>query len=135
MPRYYDEQLRIDYRPSSKWALRLSSVGSDDVLELYTSRATSPDKRLYDRTRFLRLTTAATYHDGAWTANLALSGIAQQSVYERGTMQHLAVTSPGVTARAEVSRTLGDAAGLTGVVWRIGSEVALSVSFLTEPSV
>jgi len=128
VPRYYDEQLRIDYAPSSTWALRLSSVGSDDVLELYTSRSTEPDKRIYDRTRFLRLTGAATYHDGAWTANLALSGIAQQVVFERGTMQHLSVTSPGVTARAEGTRALGDAAGLTEVTWRLGSEVAVSRS-------
>ena len=128
VPRYYDEQLRIDYAPSSKWALRLSSVGSDDVLELYTSRTIDPDKRLYDRTRFLRLTGAATYHDGPWTANLALSGLAQQVAFERGTMQHLSVTSPGVTARAEVARTLGDAIGLGDVTWRIGSEIAVSRS-------
>jgi len=74
------------------------------------------------------MTSAATYHDGAWIANLALSGIAQQVVFERGTMQHLSVTSPGVTARAEVMRTLGDAAGLSDVTWRLGSEVAVSRS-------
>src|SRR6185369_2942059 len=54
--------------------------------------------------------------------------IAQQVVFERGTMQHLSVTSPGVTARAEVMRTLGDAAGLTAVTWRLGSEIAVSRS-------
>ncbi|HEU4731549.1 MAG TPA: Plug domain-containing protein, partial [Kofleriaceae bacterium] len=56
VPRYYDEQLRIDYAASPAWSLRLSSVGSDDVLELYTSSTTAPDKRLYDRTRFARVT-------------------------------------------------------------------------------
>jgi hypothetical protein len=126
VPRYYDEQVRIDYAPSSKWALRLSSLGSDDVIELYASRTITPDKRLFDRRRFLRLTTSAAYHDGPWTANLALSGIAQQMVFERGTMQHLAVTSPGVTARAEVMRTLGAAAGLTDITWRLGTELAVS---------
>jgi outer membrane receptor protein involved in Fe transport len=126
VPRYYDEQLRIDYAPSSKWTLRLSSLGSDDVLELYTSSATAPDKRLYDRRRFVRLTGAATYHDGPWTANLALSGIAQQMVFERGTQQHVAVSSPAVTARAEVTRTLGATAGLGDVTWRLGSEVVVA---------
>ncbi|MGH9885211.1 MAG: TonB-dependent receptor plug domain-containing protein, partial [bacterium] len=126
VPRYYDEQLRIDYAPSSKWALRLSSLGSDDVLELYTSKMTVADKRFYDRTRFLRLTASARYHDGPWTANLALSGIAQQVVFERGTAQHLAVTSPGATARAEATRNLGDRAGLTDVTWRLGSELAVA---------
>jgi hypothetical protein len=128
VPRYYDEQLRIDYAPSRRWALRLSSVASDDVLELYTSRTTAPEKRIYDRTRFLRVTAAARYHDGPWRANLALSGIAQQTVFERGTMQHLAVTSPGVTARAELTRLLGNRAGLGNVSWRLGGEVAVSRS-------
>jgi hypothetical protein len=126
VPRYYDEQLRIDYAPSSKWALRLSSLGSDDVLELYTSRMTVPDKRFYDRTRFVRVTASARYHDGPWTANLALSGIAQQTVFERGTEQRLSVTSPGVTARAELARTLGDVGGLGDVTWRLGSEIAVA---------
>ena len=130
VPRYYDEQLRLDYAPSSKWALRLSSLGSDDVLELYTSKTAAADKRLYDRTRFVRLTGAARYHDGPWTANLALSGIAQQVVFERGAMQHLTVESPGVTARAELTRTLGDAIGLRDVTWRLGGEVAVSRSTL-----
>jgi Carboxypeptidase regulatory-like domain/TonB-dependent Receptor Plug Domain len=130
VPRYYDEQLRIDYRASPAWSLRLSSLGSDDVLELYTSKTAAPDKRLYDRTRFARVTAAARYHEGAWTANLALSGIAQQVVFERGTMQRLSVTSPGVTGRGEVTRVLGDRAGLGGVTWRLGGEIAVSRSTL-----
>jgi hypothetical protein len=130
VPRYYDQQLRIDYAPSRRWALRLSSLGSDDVLELYTTKTEAADKRLYDRTRFLRVTAAARYHDGPWTANLALSGIAQQTVFERGVMQHLTVASPGVTARAELGRTFGDAAGLHDVTWRLGGEVAVSRSSL-----
>ncbi len=132
VPRYYDEQLRIDYEPSGKWSLRLSSLGSDDVLELYTSRTTAADKRFYDRRRFVRLTTAARYHDGSWTANLALSGIAQQMVFERGTQQHLSVTSPAVTARADATRALGDAAGLRDVTWRLGTELVVSRSTIDQ---
>jgi hypothetical protein len=128
VPRYYDEQLRIDYAPSSRWALTLSSLGSDDVLELYTSRTAAPDKRFYDRTRFLRVTAAARYHDGPWSADLALSGIAQETVFERGTAQRLAVRSPGGTARGEVVRSFGDAAGLRDVTWRLGGEVSASRS-------
>jgi hypothetical protein len=128
VPRYYDGQLRIDYAPSRAWALRLSGLGSDDVLELYTSNTATPDKRLYNRRRFVRLTAAASYHDGPWTANLALSGIAQQTVFERGTQQHAAVSAPGVTARAEVTRALGAVAGLADVTWRLGSELVVSRS-------
>lgn len=128
VPRYYDGELRLDYAPSSRWALRLSGLGSDDELELYTSRSTTPDKRLYDRTRFLRMTAAAAYHDGPWTANLAISGIAQQRVFERGAIQHLSVSSPGATARAELTGALGSPAGLSDLVWRLGSELAVSRS-------
>jgi hypothetical protein len=123
VPRYYDEQLRIDYRISSRWSARLSSVGSDDALELYASRDRNPDKRFANRTRFARLTAAARYHDGPWTANLALSGIAQQQTFERGLYQHLEVDAPGLTARGEIMRTAAKTpSGLREVAWRLGAE-------------
>jgi hypothetical protein len=128
VPRYYDEQFRLDYAASPHWDLRLSSIGSDDVLALYTSATASPTTRLYDRTRFARVTAAAHYHDDGWTGDLAVSGIDQQTVYERGTVQHLTITTPGVNARGEISRGFADAAGLSHVVWRIGSELAASHS-------
>lgn len=126
VPRFYDEQLRIDYALSQKWTLRVSSLGSDDALELYASRDKNADKRFLDRTRFLRLTTAAHYHDGPWTANLAVSAIAQEHVMERGVAQHYNVQSPTVTARAEVLRTADTWAGLTDVAWRNGAEAQLA---------
>lgn len=126
VPRYYDEQLRLDYKASPSWDLRLSSVGSDDVLALYTSSTASPTTRLYDRTRFARVTAAAHYHADGWNADLALSGIDQQTVYERGTAQHLTITTPGVNARAEISRGFDDAGVFRHAVWRIGSELAAS---------
>lgn len=123
VPRFYDEQFRVDYKLSTKWKLRVSSLGSDDALELYASRDKNPDKRFLNRTRFVRVTTAATYHDGPWTGNLALSGIAQEFTFERGVSQHLQVQSPAVTARGELMRTAPKAAGLTDVAWRLGGEV------------
>ena len=120
VPRYYDEQLRIDYAPSSKWKLRLSSIGSDDALELYASKDRNPDKRFLSRTRFVRVTGAATYHEDAWTANVALSGLAQQVVFERGELQHLDDRAPSVTARAEITRSS------PGVLWRIGAETVVT---------
>jgi len=122
VPRFYDEQVRVDYQLSSKWTLRASSIGSDDALELYASRDKNADKRFLDRTRFIRLTTAARYHDGPWTANVAVSGIAQEHVMERGVMQHYNVQSPTITARAEVMRTAAEVGGLTDVSLRWGGE-------------
>jgi hypothetical protein len=126
VPRFYDEQFRIDHALSEKWTLRVSSIGSDDALELYASRDKNADKRFLDRTRFLRLTTAARYHDGPWTANLALSGIAHEHVMERGVAQHYNVQSPTGTARAEVMRTASEWAGLTDVAWRAGGEAQIA---------
>jgi outer membrane receptor protein involved in Fe transport len=123
VPRYYDEQIRIDYQLTTRWQLRVSSVGSDDALELYASRDRNPDKRFANRLRFARVTAAARYHDGPWSATLALSGIAQQQRFERGVHQHLEATAPALTARAEVMRTAERAAGLTELAWRLGAEV------------
>jgi outer membrane receptor protein involved in Fe transport len=122
VPRYYDEQLRFDYKLSSKWSVRVSSLGSDDALELYASKAGNADKRFANRTRFVRLTAAARYHDGPWTANLALSGLALESTFERGLYQHLEISSPALSMRAEVMRTAPRAAGLTDLAWRAGAE-------------
>lgn len=122
VPRFYDEQLRFDYKLSEKWDVRVSSLGSDDALELYASKDRNEDKRFLNRTRFVRLTTAARYHDGPWTANLAISGIAQQFTFERGLYQHLDVTAPALTLRADLTRTTPAAAGLTNVTWRLGGE-------------
>ena len=126
VPRFYDEQMRVDFKLSTKWKLRVSSLGSDDALELYASKDKNPDKRFLNRTRFVRLTTAAQYHDGPWTANLALSGIAQQFIFERGTEQHLHVTAPAITARAEIMRTADEVGGLTQVAWRAGGETVVT---------
>jgi outer membrane receptor protein involved in Fe transport len=123
VPRYYDEQLRLDYRLSSHWDVRLSSLGSDDALDLYTDRVGDPAHHFADRTRFIRGTGAAAYRDGAWSARLELSGIAEQHTTELGAAQHVRATAPAVTARAEVERTWGDVLGLTGVSVRAGGEI------------
>jgi hypothetical protein len=123
VPRYYDGQLRIDYALSDRWTLRLSGLGSDDAMELYASRDKNPDKRFLDRGRFLRLTASAHYHDGPLTAKLAVSGIAQQSIFERGLYQHIDVSSPALTTRAEVARSAEHWGGLSDVLWRTGFEV------------
>jgi hypothetical protein len=122
IPRYYDEQLRLDYALSRRWDLRLTSIGSDDALELYTDRAEHADHRLGDRTRFIRATGAAQYHDDAWSAKLAVSGIAEQSATDVGAVQHIDESSPAVTARAEVERDGDTTLGLPNGSWRLGAE-------------
>ncbi|HEY5926860.1 MAG TPA: TonB-dependent receptor [Kofleriaceae bacterium] len=122
VPRYYDGQLRIDYALSQKWTLRLSSLGSDDEMEVYASRDKNADKRFLNAGRFLRLTASAHYHDGPTTAKLAVSGIATQQTFERGVYQRMDVQSPALTTRAEVARSADQWNGLRDLSWRSGIE-------------
>ena len=130
VPRYYDEQIRIDHALSARWKLRVSSVGSDDLLELYTDKTKQADQRFYSRTRFVRLTTAADYHGGPWSSTLALSMIASEFVFDSGVNQHLDVQQPAVNARGEITRTAKDLAGLSEVAWRAGGEVDVTANQL-----
>ena len=124
VPSYYDGQFRIDHQLSSKWKLALSSIGTVDTFELYATKDTdSETKRFFNRTRFLRLTASANYHDGPWTAKLALSGLASEFVFEAGAYQYIRARQPTVTPRAEVIRTWDKAIGLTNVEWRNGAEM------------
>ncbi len=122
VPAYYDEQLRIDHKLSAHWDLRLSSVGSNDELELFADKTNNPDKRFYTRTRFIRVTGGARYHDGPWSANLAISTMLPEFEFDSGAVQHVDVQSPSLTGRGEVTRTFDELAGLKQVTWRFGGE-------------
>jgi hypothetical protein len=123
VPSYYDEQFRIDHELDANWHLALSSVGTIDTFELYATKDTDAGtKRFFNRTEFIRLTGSAHYHNGPWTANLALSAIAPEFIFEAGLYQKIDVKQPTVTPRAEVIRTWGNALGLQNVEWRAGTE-------------
>jgi hypothetical protein len=123
VPSYYDEQFRIDHEVNSDWNLSLSSVGTTDVLELYTTKDEDAGaKRFYSQTEFIRLTAAAKYHNGPWTANLALSGMVTDLRADIGLYQHLDSYTPLVTPRAVFTRSTPEAIGLKDVVWSSGAE-------------
>src|SRR5205085_5572355 len=106
VPRYWDEQLRIDTELNKKWKLTISNVGTDDIFELYATKDDDAQtKRFFNRTRFARLTAAARYKDGPWQANLALSGLLQQFVFEAGVYQNIDVRTPMITPRADFTHT------------------------------
>ncbi|MBA3542113.1 MAG: TonB-dependent receptor [Deltaproteobacteria bacterium] len=129
VPSYYDGQFRIDHRLSSKWKASLSTVATDDTFELYATKNTDAmTKRFFNRTRFLRVTAAAQYSEGPWSAKLALSGLLQQFVFELGAFQYIRINQPQVTPRVEVTRTAAKALGLKDVVWRVGAEAAVARS-------
>jgi outer membrane receptor protein involved in Fe transport len=127
VPRYYDGQLRIDHELSASWHLTLSAIGSDDLFEVGASSA--PDaaaKRLYDRVRWARGTVSAQYHDGPWSANLAVSELVPQFDAMNGVDQHIKYSYPMTTPRGEITRTAAAAAGLTDVTWRVGAEAQVT---------
>ncbi len=127
VPRYYDGQLRIDHELSAQWHLALSAIGSDDLFEVGASNG--PDaaaKRLYDRVRWVRGTASAQYHDGPWSANLALSELVPQFDAVNGAYQHIRYSYPVTTPRGEITRTAEAAAGLTDVIWRVGAEAQVT---------
>ncbi len=124
VPRYWDEQIRIDHKINGRWKLMLSSLGTDDIFELVASKQEdAKDKRFFNRTRFIRNTVAAKYHEGEWTADLGLSLLLQQFVFELGANQFIDNTLTSLTPRVELTRAMPELAGLKDVVWRTGGEV------------
>jgi hypothetical protein len=123
VPSYYDGQLRIDHDVSDKLRVFLSAIGTNDVFELYATKDDQArSKRFYNNTRFVRLTLGAQYNDGPWAAKLALSGIAQEFIFEVGLFQRIRSQLPTVTPRAEITRTSDSWGGLSNVVFRVGAE-------------
>ncbi len=135
VPSYWDEQFRIDHQLNSRWSLALSSVGTIDTFELYTTKDTdAATKRFFNRTRFLRMTASANYRNGPWSAKLALSGIAHEFAFEFGAFQYIRVRQPSITPRAEVTRTWDKALGLSNVELRAGGEMQLGRTTLDMAS-
>ncbi|MCE9577868.1 MAG: TonB-dependent receptor [Deltaproteobacteria bacterium] len=123
VPNYYDGQFRLDHRLGPRWTLALSGAAATDTLEIYTTKDTSErSKRFYGHTAFARVTGSATFHDGPWTAKLALSGMIPKFVNEAGADQRVSAVLPAVTPRAEVTRTMATAIGLSNVEVRAGAE-------------
>lgn len=125
IPYYYDLQARLDWQLSSRWKLTLSTIGSDDTLELFRDKTASADKRFFYQTQFLRTTATARYHEGAWTAVLSLSGMPDDITVDLAPTA-LDITRIDTTARGEVTRTAQEFAGLHDVSWRIGGEADIS---------
>jgi hypothetical protein len=129
VPSYYDGQLRIDHELSARWRLFLSAIGTNDVFELYATKdENAKTKRFFNNTRFVRTTVGAQYHEGPWSAKLALSGLWQEFIFEVGAYQRIRVQQPAVTPRVEVTRTADSWIGLSKVVWRIGGEASIGRS-------
>jgi TonB-dependent Receptor Plug Domain len=127
VPRYWDEQIRIDHQLNNRWKLIFSNLGTDDIFEIVASKQEdAKEKRFFNRTRFVRNTFGAQYHHGEWDATMALSTLLQEFVFEIGANQFIRNTATAFTPRVEVARSMQKAAGLSDVVWRTGGEVQIT---------
>ena len=126
VPHYYDLQARVDHKVSPNWKLSLSTIGSIDAFEIYADKSMNPDKRFFDETEFLRVTAAARWHDGPWSAVLALSEMPEEFDFDLGAIQHIDIKKLETTARGELTRTAENVAGLRDLVWRVGAEADIS---------
>ena len=96
VPSYYDGQFRIDHRLNSNWRLTLSDVGTIDVfaaLHEQGHRRRRPTGSTI-APRSIDSPATARYHDGPWTATLALSAILPQFDFDLGAVQHIDVAQP-----------------------------------------
>jgi len=126
VPSYWDGQFRIDHELSSKWKLALSGLGTIDTFELYATKDTdATTKRFFNRTQFARVIGSATYHEGPWTAKLALAGLLPEFKFEAGVYQYIDIKNRQVTPRGEVIRTYDKALGLSNVEVRAGAEAQI----------
>jgi hypothetical protein len=125
-PRYYDAQARVDYALSSQWRLTASMIGSDDALELFTDKAANADKRFFNRTRFVRVISSAKYNSGPWSANIGVSVMPLEFVFDRGVYQYIDLKQVTFDTRAEAIYSVKEWGGLSDVVWRVGEQTNFS---------
>jgi outer membrane receptor protein involved in Fe transport len=126
VPRYWDGQARLDYELSTRWKTAVSVIGTSDVLELIADDEADADRRFFAETRFVRAIADARYHHGAWSANVAASGITQGTHFEFGRSVFFRADRLGGTVRGELAHSSPSTAGLTDVVTRVGAEVDVS---------
>jgi len=131
LPRYYDVQARYDVALGPRWNLAVSAIGTDDALEIFGDDEPDLDERFALRTRFLRLISAAQWRDGAWSAHIAGSLLAQGVNAEIGRDINYQTERLGATGRGEVTWSRSLVGGLRDVVVRSGGEIDLSRWYLS----
>jgi hypothetical protein len=130
VPRYYDGQIRIDRKLSSRWRGSITALGATDTLELFADDEQDPDQRFYNDSRFIRLTAQASYYTKPWSATLAASGLIQGFTFELGREQYIDTSKRSIALRSELTRTDEARAGLRNVVTRLGAEVDVATTDL-----
>ncbi len=123
VPRYWDGQVRYDQPLGTRWRGSVSVLGTSDIAEIIADDEADPDNRFYLEIAFARLIADARYHAGPWSATVAVSPIVQRTKFELGRSLYYRADKLGATARAEVTRSWTEAAGLTNVAVRGGAEV------------
>ncbi|HXU82849.1 MAG TPA: TonB-dependent receptor [Polyangia bacterium] len=153
LPRYYDWQARLDWKPTDSWKLALFYFGSDDNTKLSLGRVNPTDPGLSgdlsNRTHFDRLIASATYTAQRFTNRLALSADITRFGFEMSLDRHLRLANRGLTVRDEATWTLGSRLTLHGGAEGMGQLVGFDrkmpppqregdpnkMNFATDPTV
>jgi TonB-dependent Receptor Plug Domain/Carboxypeptidase regulatory-like domain len=122
VPRYWDLQTRYDVALGSRWQLALTSIGSDDSLELFADDEMDPDQRFFSRTRFLRGIADVRWRSGNWSASSAVSSMVSEVAFEAGRQQNFNLFQLQNDLRTELVHTKARSLGLRDVVTRVGAE-------------
>ena len=112
LPRYYDYQARADWKPRDRWQLSLLFFGTDDGVELGSSKDNDVDPTLTgtfkNDTKFNRLIASATYDGPRLYNRLTVTGQWAEFLFEAGADRHLRFRGPAVGPRDEARLKLGE---------------------------
>jgi hypothetical protein len=116
---YSDAQLQVAYSLKSRWLVTLSSLWSRDE---------SDRDHVEQHRSFGRTTAGVAYRGERWSGSVAVSSLVDSDERAMGSsmVQHLDVSRVTVDTRGELVRSARDAAGLTGVEWRLGEQTSFA---------
>jgi outer membrane receptor protein involved in Fe transport len=129
LPRYYDWQARVDYRPSDRWHLSLFVFGTDDSTAFALDRKDEGDPLLTGNfgtsTRFNRAIASVSYQGPAFRNRAALSVDVTRFRFEMSTDRHLRLANEGIAFRDDVQVTVSPRLTVKGGVEAMGQFAGL----------
>jgi outer membrane receptor protein involved in Fe transport len=118
MPRYYDWQGRVDWRPADRWRLSLFLFGTDDATRFDLDRVDPADPALTGQfgtsTRFGRAIASARYDGASFRNRIALSVDFTRFSFDMSTDRHMRLSNEGLAVRDEAQYVFGPRLTLRG---------------------
>jgi outer membrane receptor protein involved in Fe transport len=131
LPRYYDWQARLDWKPTDRWKLALFVFGTDDSTAFALDKKDSADPLLTGNfgtsTNFNRAIASATYQTDTFKNRAALSLDLTRFRFDMSSDRHLHLRNQGIAARDEAQWSITPRVTLRG-----GAEAIAQQSSLDE---